>query len=101
MKIAEILAESLATRKIPFEVDYDYEWDDPNRDENLDPFETITFSGYVTVTPMAYSVHGSPTEYEVHIENVTDSTGRPFDQNQLNNYVLNQIHQQAIDQVAE
>ena len=101
MKIAEILAEALAGRKIPFEVDYNYEWDDPNRDENLDPYEVITFSGYVLVTPKVYSVRGSPDGYEVVITDVIDSTGRPFDQNQLNDNIISQVKQQAMDQASE
>ena len=98
MKITEILAES-TSRKIPFQVEYEYEWDDPNRDENLDPFETITFEGYVIVMPNMYGVRGSPTGYEVVITQVTDSSGNPFDQSNLNDWIIQRIQQAAIDQV--
>lgn len=101
MKLTDLLDEALSSRKIPFQVDYNYEWDDPNRDENLDPFETITFDGYVMITPKMYSVQGSPTGYEVIITNVTDSNGAPFNQNNLNDRVIQQIKQEAIDQVSE
>lgn len=101
MKIADILFETLAVRKIPFDIDYEYEWDDPDRDENLEPFETITVRGYVIITPQAYSVKGSPTGYEVVITDVTNERGGPFDQSLLGDNIVADIKQQAIQQVTD
>jgi dienelactone hydrolase len=101
MKITEILAESLAQRKIPFEISFQHEWDDPNRDENLDPIETISVEGYVVTTPRMYSERGSPTGYDVVFTHATDSNGQPFDLDQLNDRMQQQLRQSAIDQATE
>ena len=101
MKITEILAESLAQRKIPFEISFQYEWDDPNRDENLEPVETISVEGYVVTTPRMYSERGSPTGYDVVFTYATDSNGQPFDLDQLNDRMQQRLRQSAIDQASE
>lgn len=101
MKITDILAESLARRKIPFEISFEHEWDDPNRDENLEPIETISVEGYVVTTPRMYSERGSPTGYDVVFTNATTSSGEPFNLDQLNDQMQQRLRQSAIDQVSE
>lgn len=100
MKIAEILNETLATRKIPFEITHTYEWDDPSRDEDLDPTTELTIYGYVIVTPRMYSDRDSPTGYEVIFQNAVDDEGHPFNLDRLSDFETERIRQQAIDEIS-
>lgn len=98
MKIAEILFES--TNKIPFEVTITHEFDDPLRDEDLEPTTELTIYGVVEITPRMYSDRDSPTGYEVTIQSAVDGDGRSFNVNRLSDYEEEQIRQQAIEQVS-
>jgi hypothetical protein len=97
MKISELLTE--AARSIPFTVTYQYEWDDPTRDEDLDPYEQLSIDGFVSIERNMYGVRGGPDGYEVKITDVTDSNGNPFSLDKLHPREVARIKQEAIDQV--
>lgn len=97
MKVNELFEQRSGINDAEFSVEYELEYTTAEGDVE---YKTIQITGTVIETTDAYGTGDSPTDYEVHVETVTDvETGTAVSGSTIPKEGWTRIEQQAIESV--